>query len=130
MPEEPRVVGEGADAAKAGEVGSQVSGPWRFDLAYRYTKAIGGGKDSYWIELLATANLTRNWHVEYSGRFDLSGKQTVYQEYSIYRDLHCWEARFVRRYSAGDWEYYLRINIKAHPDIYAERGLRSLFRSY
>jgi hypothetical protein len=68
--------------------------------------------------------------VEYGGRFDLSGRQTVYQEYSIYRDLHCWEAQFVRRYSDDGWEYYVRINIKAHPEIYAERGLRALYRAY
>ncbi|MFH1219288.1 MAG: LPS assembly protein LptD [Candidatus Eisenbacteria bacterium] len=126
-PDEPRVLEEGVGAP---DPSSPTAGPWRVNVAYRYTKAFDGGKDSYWIEFMTGFCLTRNWRIEYSGRFDLSGKQTVYQEYSIYRDLHCWEARFVRRYSDGDWEYYFRLNIKAHPDIYAERGLRALYRAY
>jgi lipopolysaccharide assembly outer membrane protein LptD (OstA) len=125
--EEPRVPEEGVGEEEAG---SPTASPWRFDVAYRYTKGFEGAEDNYWLEFTTAFNLTRNWRVEYGGRFDLSGKQTVYQEYSLYRDLHCWEARFVRRYSDGDWEYYVRINIKAHPEIYAERGLRALYRSY
>jgi lipopolysaccharide assembly outer membrane protein LptD (OstA) len=103
---------------------------WHAGAIFRYTKAFDGGEDSYWLDFQIGFNFTTSWRVEYSGRFDLSGKETVYQEYSIYRDLHCWEARFVRRYSAGDWQYYFKINIKAHPEIYAERGLRALYRQY
>ena len=118
-----------------GEVGGPSEGgptknPWRFSVAYRYTKGFDGGQSNYWLEFLTGFNLTRNWRFDYSGRFDLSGKQVAYQEFDIYRDLHCWEARFVRRFSDGEWEYYFRLNIKALPEIYAERGLRSLFRSY
>jgi lipopolysaccharide assembly outer membrane protein LptD (OstA) len=109
---------------------SPVSNPWHIGAIYRYTKAFDGGDDSYWLDLETGFSVTSNWRIEYSGRFDLSGHETVYQEYSIYRDLHCWEAQFVRRYSAGQWQYYFRINIKAHPEIYTERGLRALSRSY
>ena len=109
---------------------SPVSKPWHIGAIYRYTKAFDGGDDSYWLDVEGGLSVTSNWRVEYSGRFDLSGHETVYQEYSIYRDLHCWEAQFVRRYSAGQWQYYFRINIKAHPEIYTERGLRALSRSY
>ncbi len=51
------------------------------------------------------------------------------QEYVIHRDLHCWEAEFVRRYYAGEWEYYFRINVKALPDIQLETGSKSLYRT-
>lgn len=125
--EEPAVPEEGVGGPTEG---TPTNSPWRFSVAYRYTKAFDGGEDSYWIEFLTGFNLTRNWRIDYGGRFDLSGHQTVYQEYALYRDLHCWEARFVRRYSNGEWEYYFRLNIKALPEIYAERGLRALFRSY
>jgi hypothetical protein len=114
--------------------GSEVSPPtgkaWHIGAIFRYTKAFDHGDDSYWLDFSTGFNLTTKWRLEYSGRFDLSGEETVYQEYSIYRDLHCWEARFVRRYSADQWQYYFRINIKAHPEIYTERGLRSLYRQY
>ncbi len=127
VPEEPRVPEEGVGGS---DQGSPTSNPWHVDMAYRYTKGFEGAKDNYWLEVMTGFDFTRHWRIEYSGRFDLSGKQIVYQEYSIYRDLHCWEARFVRRYSDGDWAYYFRLNIKAHPEIYTERGLRALNRAY
>jgi len=125
--EEPRVNEEGVGG---GDQTSPTANPWHVEAAYKYTKGFDGAEDNYWFETTLGFNLTRHWRVEYGGRFDLSGKETVYQEYSIYRDLHCWEAQFVRRYSGGSWEYYFRLNIKAHPEIYAERGLRALYRSY
>ena len=114
------------------KVGAQppTARPWKLGVIYRYSKAYDGGKDSYWLDLETGFNLTSNWRVEYGGRFDLSEHQTAYQEFSLYRDLHCWEARFVRRESQGLWQYYFRVNIKIHPEIYAERGLRALYRSY
>jgi lipopolysaccharide assembly outer membrane protein LptD (OstA) len=127
LPAEPNVPEEGVGTP---DLELPTTRPWRVDVVYRYNKAFDGGTDNYWLEVSTGFNLTRNWRFDYSGRFDLSGRQTVYQEYSIYRDLHCWEARFVRRYSGGEWQYYFRLNIKAHPEIYAERGLRALYRSY
>ena len=127
-PEKPaEVIEEGVN-----EVGAEppTSNPWDIGVIYRYTKAFDGGEDSYWLDFQTGFNLTSNWRVEYSGRFNLSEDETAYQEFSLYRDLHCWEARFVRRESQGLWQYYFRVNIKVHPEIYAERGLRSLYRSY
>jgi hypothetical protein len=46
--------------------------------------------------------------------------------YSITRDLHCWEMSFSRQKLGDRWEFYFRINIKAHPEIYAEEGSRGL----
>ncbi|MFH1314125.1 MAG: putative LPS assembly protein LptD [Candidatus Eisenbacteria bacterium] len=127
LKEEPLVPEEGVGGSDAA---APTGKPWHTSAIFRYTKAYNGGDDNYWLDFQAGFSFTTNWRVEYSGRFDLSGKETVHQEYSIYRDLHCWEARFVRRYSAGEWQYYFRINIKAHPEIYTERGLRTLYRQY
>lgn len=104
--------------------------PWQIGTIVRYSKGYKGREDKYWLDLTMGFSLTTNLRVEYSGRFNLSNRETAYQEYSIYRDLHCWEAQFVRRYSGGSWQYYFRINIKAHPEIYTERGLRALYRRY
>jgi lipopolysaccharide assembly outer membrane protein LptD (OstA) len=114
------------------EVGAQspTANPWNVGMIFRYTKALDGGKDTYWLDLETGFNVTSNWRVDYSGRFDLWQKVTAYQEISLYRDLHCWEARFVRRQSQGLWQYYFRVNIKIHPEVYAERGLRALYRQY
>jgi hypothetical protein len=126
--EEPVLVPE--EGVGGPDATSPTSRAWQVGAIFRYTKAFDGGDDSYWLDFQAGLNLTTNWRLEYSGRFDLSGEETAYQEYSIYRDLHCWEASFVRRYSGGEWQYYFRINIKAHPEIYTERGLRALSRQY
>ena len=125
---EPELVPE--EGVGGAEATPPTAKPWHMGAIFRYTKAFDGGEDTYWLDFQTGLNLTTNWRIEYSGRFDLSGNETVYQEYSVYRDLHCWEARFVRRYSADQWQYYFRINIKAHPEIYTERGLRALYRQY
>lgn len=128
---------DGGGAPKSPEAEFLVPGPpspcerpWQIATIVRYSKDYKGGQDKYWLDLTMGFSLTTNLRVEYSGRFDLSNRETAYQEYSIYRDLHCWEAQFVRRYSGGSWQYYFRINIKAHPEIYTERGLRALYRRY
>jgi lipopolysaccharide assembly outer membrane protein LptD (OstA) len=125
--EEPTVPEEGVNKTVVTE---PTAGPWHLGLIYRYTKAFDGGDDSYWLDFQTGFNFTSNWRIEYGGRFNLSGKETVYQEFTLYRDLHCWEARFVRRFSQGSWQYFFRINIKVLPEIYAERGLRALYRQY
>jgi len=124
----PEVVPE--EGVGGSDVSPPTEKPWHVGAIFRYTRAYDSGRDSYWLDLTAGFNLSTNWRIEYSGRFDLANRQTAYQEYSIYRDLHCWEAQFVRRYSGSEWQYYFRISIKAHPEVYTERGLRALYRRY
>ena len=59
----------------------------------------------------ASITLTKNWRISWNGRFDLINKEIIYQSYSIYRDLHCWEMSF-------NWQptinyYSFQINVKA-----------------
>ncbi len=107
-----------------------TANPWNISIIYRLNRTFETGTQTQWLELQTGFNLSRNWRIDYSSRYDVGNREIAYQEFSIYRDLHCWQARFVRRFQSGRWEYYFRINIKAHPDLYAERGLRSLDRSY
>ena len=37
---------------------------------------------------------TKNWNVRHTARFDLVDREIVYQDFQIYRDLHCWELSF------------------------------------
>ena len=41
----------------------------------------------------------------------------------------CWEMSFSREKLVDDWQYYFRIHVKAHTEIYAESGQRGLNRS-
>jgi lipopolysaccharide assembly outer membrane protein LptD (OstA) len=107
-----------------------TANPWNVSVIYRLNRTFETGTQAQWLELQTGFNLSRNWRVDYSNRYDITNREIAYQEFSIYRDLHCWQARFVRRFQNGRWEYYFRVNIKAHPDLYAESGLRTLDRSY
>ena len=71
-------------------------------------------------------NLTAHWRIDYTGRYDVVERKFVSQRIEFYRDLHCWEARFVWEPTGIREGYYVRVNIKAIPEIKLERakGLR------
>ncbi|OQY26610.1 MAG: hypothetical protein B6244_13065 [Candidatus Cloacimonetes bacterium 4572_55] len=65
--------------------------------------------------------LTKNWDVSYQNRYNLTDKKTVSQRLDIYRDLHCWQARFSwTSYASGTWNSYFIVNIKKLSDIKVE----------
>jgi len=96
--------------------------PLQGSLTFRYSRGEDRSSASYWVDGGTSFNLTPNWRVEYSAHYDLKLKEVISQTFSLYRDLHCWEAVFIRRFSGERWEYYFKINIKAHKEIYLERG--------
>lgn len=78
--------------------------------------------------------LTKNWEVSVSGQFDLVEKSIVYQNYSIHRNLHCWEMQLNWTPSGFRKGFYLRINVRAPnlQDIKIEKrgGRDSVFGGY
>lgn len=111
----PGLPGEGEEAV-------QPALPWNLSLGHTYSR----GENRTATEsqqLWGTVRFypTKHWRVEYSHRYDLKIKGTVSQDYAIYRDLHCWEGNFAAQVSGAQWSYALKINIKAIPDIKAER---------
>ncbi len=78
--------------------------------------------------------LTKNWDVSVSGQFDLVEKSVVYQNYSIHRNLHCWEMQLNWTPSGFRKGFYLRINVRAPnlQDIKIEKrgGRDSVFGGY
>jgi lipopolysaccharide assembly outer membrane protein LptD (OstA) len=71
-------------------------------------------------------NLSRNWRVEYAAQYDLLGRELVSQNFSVTRDLHCWQAQFTRSISGDTKEYYFKISVKNLPEVYYEQGSRGL----
>ncbi|UCF79653.1 MAG: hypothetical protein JSW03_05280 [Candidatus Eiseniibacteriota bacterium] len=114
----------GLESAGEGEDTQAESGslPWNGTLTFRYSRGADRATASYWIDGSTSFHLSKNWRVQYSAHYDLKERQVVSQTFSLYRDLHCWEAIFMRRFSGDRWEYYFKINIKAHKEIYLERG--------
>lgn len=96
--------------------------PLQGALTFRYSRGEDRSSASYWVDGNAGFYLSPNWRVEYAAHYDLKQKEIISQTLSLYRDLHCWEAIFIRRFSGQSWEYYFKINIKAHKEIYIERG--------
>ena len=99
--------------------------PWSFALAASARRSSDTRK---FTNIFANGSLdlqlTPSWRVSYSAAYDFDRRQLSSQDYSISRDLHCWEARFVRRYNNGSWEYYFRIGVKDLPEVYLEKGTR------
>lgn len=134
VPWEDRAAGQGrspvaelrrefARMADAGRLGAM---PWDVSATFRYSRGADPEDSSYWADAQAALSLTRNWRVNYSIHYDIKEAEVASQEYTIYRDLHCWEAQFTRRYYEGEWQYYFRISVKALPEIQAEAGRKHL----
>ncbi len=92
-------------------------GPWRLSLAHNYSKGGPGSKAEQKISAQLGMNLSRGWRLDYAPYYDLRDKEIISQSFTLVRDLHCWEARFTGDYFGGEWEYFFKINIRAHPDV-------------
>jgi len=114
-----------AERASADEPGRR---PWDASVSFRYARGADSDDATYWVDGRLALSLTTKWRVNWSAHYDLEAQEIASQEYVIHRDLHCWEAQLVGRYYAEEWQYYLRINVKALPDIQVDRGVRSLNR--
>jgi hypothetical protein len=95
--------------------------PWRFSLSHYYRLGLGDQSDLSKLRASAALGLTPDWSVEYSAYYDLMDGSFINQSYTLKRDLHCWEAVFVRQISDTDSGFYFRINIKDLPDIKIEQ---------
>ena len=101
--------------------------PWSVALAYSYQ---GGYSGSLWsankiVNGIGNVSLTPNWRVQYVASYDLNKSLLLTQNFSLTRDLHCWQASFTRSFVVdGETSYYFRIGIKEQREIYLERGTR------
>lgn len=91
--------------------------PWNLSLGLSQGWRTGLGVAQSLVRGSAEANITKNWKASYSQYYDLRLREMVSQEYSIYRDLHCWEARFSSTRSGIYWFYEFRISLKAIPEL-------------
>jgi hypothetical protein len=99
---------------------------WDLRFSYRFslTKGQSYSRKTQWIQGHTGFSPTRNWRIDYSLNYDLSSDATdrvTSQEFSIYRDLHCWEAKIRWTPSGPRKGYYFLMNIKELPDVKLER---------
>ena len=100
--------------------------PWTAQVSHRFSRGTDRGTFTQWLNGRAGISLSAGWEVDYENRYDMEEREIVSQGFRIRRDLHCWDASFRGRYSGNEWEYYFNIRIKAHPEIYYEKGERRL----
>ena len=92
----------------------KISIPWRINFSFNYNmnrSDINNINERFNIKATANVTLTKNWRLNWTATYDAIDHDLVYQSFSIYRDLHCWEMSF-------NWQptvdyYSFRINVKA-----------------
>jgi hypothetical protein len=93
---------------------------WNLSLGHDY----GWTRDSpikrHSLDGTLTFNIP-NWTITWSARYDLSRRELVRQSIDVYRDLHCWEARFQIVPEGPGRGYWFVINIKEIPEIKYEQ---------
>lgn len=101
---------------------SDVTQPWRFNLSHfiqmqRSLSTSPLSKRS-WVKADFGINPTQTLRIDYSINFDmLPNKRLSAQNLSLYRDLHCWEARFSWYPTGFNKGFFFKINIKDIPQI-------------
>jgi hypothetical protein len=93
-----------------------------WSISTGFSQSWQAGRGAIGSDLRGSANfsLTRNWNVSYSRYYNLKTREMVSQDYSIYRNLHCWEARFSSSKSQSSWSYMFVIRLKAIPEVKVE----------
>ncbi len=118
---------EGATPTEAVEKKNEQEGlPWDINVAFSYSKSRGAEDARSTVNLGGNVSLTQGWKVTYRTTYDVMSREFLQNFVSVTRDLHCWEMSFGRQRLGDEWEFYFKIYIKAHPEIYAEQGDRGL----
>jgi lipopolysaccharide assembly outer membrane protein LptD (OstA) len=84
---------------------------FQFSFSYNRSNIFNPVKQ---LDMQANLNyqLTQNWKIQSRGNFDLIKKEIDYIEFTVLRDLHCWEMNFTWR--PAPYSYYLlQIRVKA-----------------
>ncbi|RJP82321.1 MAG: LPS-assembly protein LptD [Candidatus Zixiibacteriota bacterium] len=100
--------------------------PWDLQLTFHYTINRANPvnpSETFWMNANVDASLTRNWQIGYNTRVNLVDRKVETAGITIYRDLHCWEARLVWNPLGLGQGYFLRISLKSPQlqDVKVER---------
>ena len=97
--------------------------PWDLRSSLRYSWSRPNpyikARSNIWLENSLTVKLTEKWNISYTNRVDLVEGTIVVSGFTFYRDMHCWEGRFIWNISGVGQGFFLKINVKS-------TGLRDL----
>jgi len=103
---------------------------WNLNFSHYYNESRSFGSTvnkTHWAQFTFNVDLTSNWKVKYSQKYDFVRHESVEKVVDLYRKLHCWEGHFYWIPDGSRQGYYFKINVIAIPDIKAEKsesGLR------
>jgi hypothetical protein len=100
--------------------------PWDLSLAFSYSNSKGQPDPQSTLNIGGSFTLTKGWTLTYRSNYNVIDREFLGDYFGVTRDLHCWEMSFGRQKLADEWEFYFKIFIKAHPEIYGEQGSRGL----
>jgi lipopolysaccharide assembly outer membrane protein LptD (OstA) len=72
---------------------------------------------------MLNAKLTTNWKLSITRRYDLLNQKVLSENFTITRDLHCWEVVFDFDRYGEEWRYDFQLKVKALPEIKVGKGL-------
>ncbi|MDP6040747.1 MAG: putative LPS assembly protein LptD, partial [Candidatus Latescibacteria bacterium] len=101
---------------------SDVTQPWRFNLSHfiemRRAFSTAPMSKRSWVKADFGINPTQTFRVDYSINIDmLPNARLSAQNLTLYKDLHCWEARFSYYPTGFNKGFFFKINIKDIPQI-------------
>ena len=99
--------------------------PWSVGMGLSYNKTLNADPRAT-LDMTAQFDLTSNWRITYWTSYDIEGRDQMGQNFGVHRDLHCWEMSLSRQQLGDEWQFYFRINLKAHPELFGETGQRGL----
>ena len=69
--------------------------PWNFGFDYSFSynrpNPVQKAKITQTLNLRGSITLTQNWRLNMNTNYDISARAFSFTNFSIYRDLHCWE---------------------------------------
>jgi lipopolysaccharide assembly outer membrane protein LptD (OstA) len=108
------------DSVKIAEPKPARGLPWTISLGFGQNWQKNMGVTGSDLTGSANFNLTKNWNISYRRYYNIKTGEMISQDYSLYRDLHCWEARFSSSKSRDNWSYAFIIRLKAIPEVKLE----------
>lgn len=108
---------EPQDRFEPEDMSESLSIPWRMNIRFNFDlnkRNPSNPQKRYYMDISgAEVNLTKNWRIGYNAHYDLEEMKISHHRFTIYRDLHCWEAHINWVPSGPGRRVYVRVNIKA-----------------
>ncbi len=105
------------DRFESERIVSSLSIPWRMNVSFNFDlnkRNPSNPIKNYYMDISgAEVSLTRHWRIGYSAHYDLAELEISRHRFTIYRDLHCWEANIDWVPSGPGRRVYVKVSIKA-----------------